>query len=82
MFPPMTASVHGLRMGSTRIIWVRTQWSVLQVCLNLLRQRTGEPHSAVFWAGSEIGHVSPHQNNDAIMSPSRGMARADVARVQ
>lgn len=37
MFPPMAASAHGLRMGSTRIIWVRTQWSVLQVCLNLAR---------------------------------------------
>ena len=35
MFPPIAASVHGLRMGCTRMVWVCTQWSVLQVCLNL-----------------------------------------------
>ena len=46
------------------------------------RQRTDELHSAVFWARSEIGPVSPHQNNGAIMGPGGGMARADVARVR
>lgn len=39
------------------------------------RQRTGELHSAVFWAGSEIEPVSPHQNNDAITRQRNGVAR-------
>lgn len=76
MFPPMAASAHGLRMGSTRIMGTHAIECAAGVPEPHARQRTGELHSAVFWAGSEIGPVSPHQNNDAIMSPDRGMAQS------
>lgn len=70
MFPPMAASAHGLRMGSTRIIWVRTQWSVLQVCLNLASAVTASPNTPSTKASTWLRDMTELSQSSALMDTS------------